>query len=51
MIMGKDNLQGKKKPTSVRMVTSMKAKHSCRKGCVIFTVLFSHDKGKDFEDA
>jgi len=44
-------LQGKKKETSVRMVTTMKAKISCRKGCVLFAVhIYSH-KGKDVEDA
>ena len=43
-------LQGKKKATSMRMVTSMQAKHSRRKGCVLFVVHISSDKGKDVED-
>jgi len=33
------------------MVTAMQAKHSHRKGCVLFAVHISSDKGKDFEDA
>jgi len=44
-------LQGKKNPTSVRMVTTMHAKHSCRKWCVMFIVHISNDKGKDVEDS
>ena len=36
-------LQGKMTPTSVRMVTTMQAKHSCRKGCVILSVHISSD--------
>jgi len=44
-------LQGKKKETSVRMVTFMQAKCSHRKGCVFFAVHISSDKGKEFEDA
>jgi len=44
-------LHGKKKPTSVRMVTTMQAKHNCRKGCVMFEVHISSDKGKYVEDA
>ena len=43
--------QGKKKPTSVRMVTTMQAKRSCRKDCVMIEVHISSDKGKDAEDA
>ena len=42
-------LQGKKKPTSVRMVTTMQAKCICKKGCVLFAVHISSDKGKDVE--
>eukprot|EP00253_Pinus_taeda_P027395 PITA_27395 len=38
-------LQGKKKPTSVRMVTAMQANCSCRKCCVTFSVHISSDKG------
>jgi len=34
----------------VRMVTTMQAKWSCRKGCVMFTVHVSSDKGKDVQD-
>ena len=41
-------LQGKKKPTSVKMVIDMQAK--CRKGFVMFAVHISSDKGKDVED-
>ena len=43
-------LQGKKKETSVRMVTTMQAKHSRRKGCVLFLVHISSEKGKEVED-
>lgn len=43
-------LQGKKKATSVRMVTTMQEKHNCRKGCVLFVVHISSDKGKEVED-
>ena len=43
-------LQGKKKATSTRMVTTMQAKHSRRKGCVLFIVLISSDKDKEAED-
>lgn len=32
------------------MVTAMQAKHSCRKGCVMFAVHISHDKGKEVDD-
>ena len=42
-------LQGKKKATSVRMVTAMQAKHNHRKGCVLLVVHISSDKGKNFE--
>ena len=44
-------LQGKKKATSVRMVIAMQAKCGCTKGCVLFTVHISSDKGKEVEDA
>jgi len=43
-------LQGKKKPTSVRMVVAMQTKHNYEKGCVLFRVHISSDKGKDVED-
>ena len=43
-------LRGKKKPTSIRMMTSMQAKRSCRKGCVLFPVHISSNKGKEVED-
>ncbi len=43
-------LQGKKKLTSVRMVITMQPKCNCRKGCVLFAVHISSDKGKDVED-
>jgi len=43
-------LQGKKKTTSVRMVTTMKSKRSCRIGCMLFAVHISSDKGKEVED-
>ena len=43
-------LQGKKKATSVRMVTVMKVKCSSRKGCMLFAIHCS-DKGKEIEDA
>ena len=44
-------LQGKKKPTSVKMVTAMQATRSYKKGCVMFVVHISSDKGKEVEDA
>ena len=44
-------MQAKKKEKSVRMVTTMKEKHSHRKGCVLFAVHISNYKGKDVEDA
>jgi len=47
----KRKLQGKTKPTSVRMITVMQAKHNHRKGCILFVVHISNDKGKDIEDA
>ena len=34
--------QGKKKPSSVIMVTTMQEKHSCRKACVLFAVPTSY---------
>ena len=43
-------LQGKKKPTSVRMVTAIEAKNTCRKGCVMFVVHIYSDKHKEVED-
>ena len=47
----KRTLQGKKKPTLVRMVTTMHTKHSHKKCCVMFTVHISSDKVKEVEDA
>ena len=44
-------LQGKKNPMSVRMVTALQAKRSSRKGCILFAVHVSSDKGKDVDDA
>eukprot|EP00253_Pinus_taeda_P024778 PITA_24778 len=38
-------LQGKKKATSVRTVTTMQAKRSCRKVCILFAVHISSEKG------
>jgi len=35
----------------VRMVTAIQAKCSCKQGCVMFVVLISSDKGKEFGDA
>ena len=43
-------LQGKKKATLVRMVTTMQAKRSRGKGCKLFAVHISSDKGKEVED-
>jgi len=40
-------LQGKKKATSVRMVTTMQAKHSNRKGCKLFTMHISIYNNKE----
>lgn len=44
-------LQGKKKATSVMMVTTMQPKHNCIKVCKLFAVHISSDKGKEVEDA
>lgn len=44
-------LQGKKKLTPVTMITSMQAKHSHRKGCVLFVVHISSEKVNNVEDA
>ena len=44
-------LQGKKKETSVRMVTTMETKCSHRNKCVLFAVHISSDKDKEVEDA
>jgi len=43
-------VQGKKKATSVRMVTPMQEKHSHRKGCMLLVVHISSEKGKEVED-
>lgn len=43
-------LQGKKNPTSVRMVIATQAKHNYLKGCAFFAVHISSDKGNDVED-
>jgi len=43
-------LQGKKKATSIRMVTTMQEKCSHRKGRKLFSVHISSDKGKEAED-
>lgn len=47
---GKRGLRGKKKPTLMRMVTSMQAKHSHRKGCLLYTLHISSGKGLDDDD-
>lgn len=44
-------LQGKKKATSVRMVTTMQAKCSRSNGRKLFAIHISSDKGKEVEDA
>ena len=44
-------LKGNKKSTSVKMVTIMQEKHSRRKGCKLFVMHISSDKGKEVEDA
>lgn len=43
-------LWGKKKPTLVRMVLAMQANWNSRKGCLLFEVHISSDKGKEVED-
>ena len=43
-------LLGNKKPKSVRMVNTIQGKHSCRKGCVMFAVNISSEKGKGVRD-
>lgn len=43
-------LQGKKRPTLVRIVTTMKAKCSIRKRCVLFAVHISNEKWNDVQD-
>jgi len=40
-----------RKPHHFRMVIVMQAKRSHRKGCVLFAVHISSDKGKEVEDA
>jgi len=47
---GKRVLQRKKKPTSVRMVIVIQAKHSHRNAFVLFVVHVSSNKGKEYED-
>ena len=47
---GEKKILHRKEPTSVRIVTAMQAEHNCRKGCVMFAVHISSDKGKYFED-
>jgi len=42
-------LQGKKKSTLVRMVTTMHGKRNYKEGRVLFAVHVSSDKGKDVE--
>jgi len=39
-----------KKATFFRMVTTMREKHSHRKGCVLFAMHISSDKGKHIKD-
>ena len=43
----KRTLEGKKRPTLVRMVTATQTNHSCIKGCVMFEVHIYSDKGKE----
>ena len=43
-------LQGKKKTTLVRMVTTMQEKFSRQNGWVLFAVHISSEKGKEVED-
>lgn len=43
-------LQGKKKATPVRMVTTMRAKGIWKKVCKTLTVHISSDRGKEVED-
>jgi len=40
-------LQGNKKTISVRLLTAMQIKHSCRKGCTMFARWVSRDEGID----
>jgi len=47
----KRNLPGKKKPTTVRMVTAMQAKRTFKNGYVMFPVHILNEKGKYVEDA
>ena len=44
-------LQDKKKATLVRMVTAIQENRSRKKGCMLFAVHISSDKGKEVEDA
>ena len=44
-------LWGKKKPILVGMVTTIQAKHNYRKGCLLFAMHISSEKGKEVEDA
>ena len=43
-------LRGKKKPTSMRMVTTMQEKCSHKKCCVLLAAHISSDKGNGVED-
>lgn len=43
-------LHGKTKATSIRMVTTMPAKRNRKKGCALFEINISNDKGKDVEN-
>jgi len=44
-------LNGKRKPTAIRMVTTMWTKKYYRIWCVMFAVHVFSEKGKDVEDA
>ena len=41
----------RRRKTSIRMVTTMQTKCSCRNKCVLFAVHISCDKVKEVEDA
>ena len=43
-------LQGNMIPTLVRIVTSMQENHNYRKGCVLFAMHVSINKGEDVDD-
>lgn len=40
-------LQGRKNPTSMRLIIALQAKHNIKKGCMLFVVQVSNDEKVD----